>query len=67
MKYVNKEKTDKVYDKLKVGSLFAGVGGICQAFKNAGYDVVWANEIDPSACKTYECNHKKTHLFCKEH
>ena len=65
MKYVNKEKTDKVYDKLKVGSLFAGVGGICQAFKNAGCDVVWANEIDPSACKTYECNHKKTHLFAK--
>lgn len=51
--------------KFKVGSLFAGVGGICQAFKNAGFDVVWANEIDPSACKTYECNHKRTHLFAK--
>ena len=65
MKYVNNEKTDKKYNKLKVGSLFAGVGGICQAFKNAGFEVIWANEIDPNACKTYECNHRKTHLFAK--
>ena len=65
MKYVNKDNMKKKCNKLKVGSLFAGVGGICQAFKNAGFEVVWANEIDPSACKTYECNHKKTHLFAK--
>ena len=35
------------------GSMFAGIGGICLAFKNAGADVVWANEIDPHACDTY--------------
>ena len=40
MKYVNNEKTDKKYNKLKVGSLFAGVGGICQAFKNAVFEVI---------------------------
>jgi len=46
----------------KVGSLFAGVGGICQGFKNAGYDISWANEFDANACKTYKLNHNKTNL-----
>jgi len=35
------------------GSMFAGIGGICLAFKNAGAQMVWANEIDPHACDTY--------------
>ena len=38
--------------KIKVGSMFAGIGGICLAFKNSGCEIVWANEIDSSACKT---------------
>ena len=33
MKYVNNEKTDKKYNKLKVGSLFAGVGGYVRHLK----------------------------------
>ncbi len=41
---------------LKVGSFFAGIGGICLAFKNAGYELVWSNEIDKAACKTYRKN-----------
>lgn len=45
----------------KVGSLFAGVGGICLGFKNAKtkksrYKLVWANEIDEYACETYRNN-----------
>ena len=28
------------HKKYKIGSLFAGVGGICQGFKNAKCDVV---------------------------
>ncbi|MDE5655195.1 MAG: DNA (cytosine-5-)-methyltransferase [Clostridia bacterium] len=45
----------------KVGSMFAGVGGICLGFKNAqydhdGYSLVWANEIDEYACETYRTN-----------
>ena len=48
-------------EKLKVGSLFAGVGGICLGFKQAEqYDIVWANEIDKFACKTYRQNFKHT-------
>ncbi len=45
----------------KVGSLFAGVGGICLGFKNAKtkksrYKLIWANEIDEYACETYRNN-----------
>jgi len=50
-------------ESYKVGSLFAGVGGICQGFKNAGYSVSWANELDKSACETYRLNHNKTDLI----
>jgi len=39
--------------KLKVGSLYAGVGGICLGFINAGFDIAWANEYDKNACITY--------------
>ena len=43
-----------------VSSLFAGIGGICQGFINQGFKVVWANEIDKNACKTYRSNFKHT-------
>ncbi|MDR3293994.1 MAG: DNA (cytosine-5-)-methyltransferase [Clostridiales bacterium] len=41
---------------MKVASMFAGIGGICLGFKQAGFDVVWANEIDGDAVKTYTHN-----------
>lgn len=49
--------------KFRVGSLFAGVGGICLGFMqaqnmNAEYEMVWANEIDKYACETYRTNFK---------
>jgi DNA (cytosine-5)-methyltransferase 1 len=50
-------------NEYKIGSLFAGVGGICQAFKDASCNVVWANELDANSCKTYRLNHPKTTLF----
>jgi len=45
----------------KVGSLFAGVGGIDLGFQGASfkgdsYDVLWANEIDEYAVETYKQN-----------
>lgn len=43
-------------EKVKVLSLFAGVGGTCLGFKRAGFDIVCANEIDSKACQTYRLN-----------
>lgn len=40
----------------KVVSFFAGVGGIDLAFENAGFNVIWANEYDKNASKTYSKN-----------
>ena len=46
--------------KYKVGSLFAGVGGMELGFqqvnKGKAFEVVWANEFDENACKTYRFN-----------
>lgn len=43
-------------DKLKVASLFAGVGGIDLGFEKAGFKIVYANEIDPYPTQTYNLN-----------
>lgn len=50
---------------MKVGGLFAGIGGIELGFKKAGFSIEWANEIDKNACITYRLNHKHT-LFEKD-
>ena len=47
--------------KYRVGSMFAGVGGICLGFQNAKtnkskYELEWANEIDKYSCATYRLN-----------
>ena len=43
-------------NKLKVLSLFAGAGGMDLGFKNAGYEIIWANDFDPDSVKTYRRN-----------
>lgn len=53
--------------QFQVGSLFAGVGGICLGFLNAQnpeaeYKLSWANEIDEFACETYRTNFEHTLL-----
>ncbi|MBE2914150.1 DNA cytosine methyltransferase [Anoxybacillus flavithermus] len=40
----------------KVVSLFSGCGGLDYGFIKAGYDVIWANDIDKFAVKTYKEN-----------
>ena len=39
-----------------VVSLFSGIGGIDLGFIQVGFDVVWANESDKYACRTYRHN-----------
>lgn len=42
---------------MKAVSLFSGAGGMDVGFAKAGFDTVWANDIMPDACKTFEANH----------
>lgn len=48
--------------RFRVASPFAGVGGICLAFKKCGAEIVWANEIDHNACITYRSNFGGSYL-----
>ena len=41
---------------IKIASMFAGIGGIDLAFKQTGCRIVWANEADAWAVKTYRIN-----------
>lgn len=41
---------------MRVASLFCGCGGLDLGFHQAGYDIVWANDFDKYAVKTYNCN-----------
>ena len=50
--------------KPKVIDLFAGVGGLSLGFENSGFDVVLANEYDPSIAAAYEQNHTGTKMIC---
>ena len=52
--------------RLKVCSLFSGIGGIDLGFIQAGFDVVWASEKDSAACKTYRFNFGEDKLVEKD-
>lgn len=52
-------------NKHTVASFFAGVGGIDLGFEKAGFKVIFANEIDSNASKTYLRNFQNiTHVKC---
>ena len=42
--------------------MFAGIGGIDLGFEQAGCEIIWANEIDKHACKTYRLNFGEDYL-----
>lgn len=50
---------------MRVCSLFSGIGGIDLGFIQAGFDIVWANEFDENAAKTYRHNFKNSNLVVK--
>lgn len=50
---------------LRTISLYSGAGGLDYGFSRAGFDIVWANEIDPWACETYR-RHLGDHIVCDD-
>jgi DNA (cytosine-5)-methyltransferase 1 len=57
------KSTAKTEGKINVVSLFSGCGGIDLGFAQAGFRILWANDIDQKACETYERNLGK-HVVC---
>jgi DNA (cytosine-5)-methyltransferase 1 len=49
----------------RVGELFSGIGGIGLGFKNAGFEIAWANESDVQAGYTYARNLPEVRLCRK--
>ena len=39
---------------INIGGLCSGVGGIELGFKQVGFDIAWANDMDKNAMVTYE-------------
>lgn len=46
--------------------LFAGAGGLSLGLKNAGFDVLVANEKHPDPCETYRNNNPNTSVLCAD-
>ena len=51
---------------MRVVSFFAGCGGLDLGFEQAGFQVVWANELDQSVRDTYIRNHPNTKLVLSD-
>lgn len=41
---------------MRILSLFCGCGGLDKGFNDIGYNIVWANDFDKYAVKTYKEN-----------
>ncbi|MGB2749536.1 MAG: DNA cytosine methyltransferase [Thiofilum sp.] len=48
---------------MRAVSLFSGAGGMDVGFKQAGFTVIAANEIDTHACQSFRANHTDTILY----
>ena len=42
---------------MKVAGFFSGIGGIELGFKQAGFEIIYSNEIDNKAIETFKANH----------
>lgn len=48
---------------MRIVSFFSGCGGLDLGFRQAGFDIVWANDSDSAICDTYMYNHPETKLL----
>ncbi|NOU57201.1 DNA cytosine methyltransferase [Brevibacillus borstelensis] len=51
-----KNTRDISKQRYTVLSMFSGCGGMDLGFHKAGFEIVWANDINPDACETYSKN-----------
>ena len=42
--------------KYSCGALFAGIGGFCKGFEQAGFETKWATDFDTEVAQTYRHN-----------
>lgn len=54
--FSSKQHRNKIQNPPKVASFFAGCGGMDLGLHWAGFDIVYANEIDSAAAATYSAN-----------
>ena len=52
-------------DKYKVVGLFSGCGGLDLGFIQSGFEVVWANDFEKDAVKTYKKNNQNLNEVSK--
>ena len=50
----------------RVVDLFCGGGGFSEGFRRAGFEIVWASDIDSDACQTFSLNHPDTTVVNKD-
>jgi DNA (cytosine-5)-methyltransferase 1 len=62
----NKEKMRSPDMANTAVSLFTGAGGLDIGFADAGFKTIWANDINPDACATFELNHGPDIIRCGE-
>ena len=53
-------------NKFTIGGLCSGVGGIELGFKQAGFDIAWANDMDMNCMITYEAIMGENHYIDKK-
>lgn len=49
-----------------IGDLFAGVGGMSEGFRMAGFDVAFAIEFDKDIAASYKRNHSETDVVADD-
>lgn len=53
------ERIKPKYLKYRTVSLFSGIGGFDLGFMYAGFNIIWANDVEKYACETYKANVSK--------
>ena len=63
---MDSQRTNGKSSKPTAVDCFAGCGGMSQGFKQAGYKVLGAIEIDADAVEVYKRNHPKTYTWSED-